>query len=144
MKELFVDKGINLHDNFRFYNFKQQFCGHLEVKYSLKIEDHKWLYSLEEYDELIVCKALTKIDNRYIVLNFKLSRQYDEESSKFTVKYYPLSELRLVSVQDQYNNKGFSISFNFSDGKEDFVSESKYMSNQKDMVDFVNEIMKSN
>ena len=144
MKELFVEEGIKLYDNGKFYNAERQFNEYLSSRYALIIKNYKWLYSLDEDDELIVCKALARIDNRYIVLDFKLSRQYDEESSKFTVKYYPLSELRLVSVQDQYNNKGFSISFNFSDGKEDFVSESKYMSYQKDIVDFVNEIMKSN
>lgn len=143
MKRLFFSQDISTYDSYKFYSTDFLFCKHLKEKYSLIIKDYQWLYSLEERNNALNCKGMTKIDNQIVILEFQLSVQYNEENSKFTVKYYPLSELQKITIQDRYDNKGFSLSFMFSGENEEFISEEEWFNGQKGIIDFAREIMKN-
>lgn len=130
---------INTHG---FWGYWDDYCNYVAKNYGFKINDYEWLWSYNVKDILLSGRAITKIDQLIVVLDFKLTKSNFFEASKFSVEFYKTSELRKIKIDDSFDNYNLSINFVFSTGIVDFVSSDECVDNKQSIIKFTNTIMK--
>lgn len=78
---------INTHG---FWGYWDDYCNYVAKNYGFKINDYEWLWSYNVKDILLSGRAITKIDQLIVVLDFKLTKSNYLKRQNFLLNFINL------------------------------------------------------